>query len=476
MSAGKRSTLRIFAVVLLVLVLPPLIWLVTSALVNSADVELSAEGKALLAFPVLPEPNERNAYVSILGLGAASDVDPYAQGLKALAALKAQDQPGFSKPSAWRAELDRGQLKSDKTRPICKPEEKSCLELAAAKPEVEKHISGHQALLERYRGVRSRPEYIDLYVPAKFDSALPSFGNLTEPQNLALLSAALKATGGDLEGAVAELEAENAFHRRVAAGSGALIAKMIAVTMLSRDALFVSDLVREKGQAIAPFRARLEALVRPLTPAEAELAKVLHLENAALVNWLSGLHFDTGFQAMFGNVDLGIWPSLWYRPNQTINLVGAYFSLARTLLDAPAARLRTDSAAVSEKQRALKAGGISAFLRINRTGERLAELLLEYESTEEQLFLPYISRMHDLGGLYSLVALQIKLDAAGVRESDAVAAALAGPLGAEFPDPWTGKPMVFDAKRKTIGFETKSTGLIAGSLKKRFGGRVAVAL
>ena len=63
-----------------------------------------------------------------------------------------------------------------------------------------------------------------------------------------------------------------------------------------------------------------------------------------------------------------------------------------------------------------------------------------------------------------------------MREPDAVAAALAGPLGAEFPDPWTGKSMVFDAKRKTIGFETKSTGLIVGSLKKRFGGRVAVAL
>ena len=476
MSAGKRSTLRVFAVVMLVLVLPPLIWLVASALVNSVDVELSADGKALLKFPVLPEPNERNAYVSILGLGAAAEVDPYAQGLKVLAALKAQDQPGFSKSSAWREELDRGQLKSDKSRPICKPEEKSCLELAATKPEVEKHVAEHQGLLERYRGVRSRPQYVGLYAPAKFDSALPNFGNLTEPQNLALLSAALRANSGDLEGVVAELEAENAFHRRVAAGGGALIAKMVAVTMLSRDALFVSDLVREKSQAIAPFRARLQALVRPLTPAETELATVLQQENAALVNWLSGLRFDSGLQAMLGNVDLGIWPSLWYRPNQTINLTGAYFSLARTLLHAPAARLRTDAAAVSEKQRALKAGGISAFLRINRTGERLVELLLEYESTEEQLFLPYVSRIHDLGGLYSLVALQIKLDAAGVREPDAVAAALAGPLGAEFPDPWTGKPMVFDAKRNTVGFETRSTGLIVGSLKKRFGGRVAVAL
>ena len=79
--------------------------------------------------------------------------------------------------------------------------------------------------------------------------------------------------------------------------------------------------------------------------------------------------------------------------------------------------------------------------------------------------------------MQTLARLQVTLRAKGITKPEEVAAALSGPLGVAHPDPFTGKPMRFDAQSGTIGFEAEEMQLtgVARGLRQRYG-RMALPL
>ncbi|MCW5605968.1 MAG: hypothetical protein KIT18_15610, partial [Burkholderiales bacterium] len=89
----------------------------------------------------------------------------------------------------------------------------------------------------------------------------------------------------------------------------------------------------------------------------------------------------------------------------------------------------------------------------------------------------YIARAHVTQAIYTLVALQIKLREAGATDLFAIGQALDGPLFKAHPDPFTGKPMRFDARTRTIGFDALPimVGRSMSQLRDHYG-RVAVEL
>lgn len=444
--------------------------------VNAIDEDLSAQAKALLVIPQPSAASERNGYVDLLGLGAPEGETPYAAGLKVLDALRAQDQPGFKATPQWESAFKLGALQIHKDKELeglrCRPAQGSCLEYAAGKPELAKLIARHDALLGRYRAMREKPEYAELYYPTRWDSVGPA-GIPSLLQRLVVLSIAAKANAGDLEGAVRELELENAFHRKVAAGSARIGHKMGAVSSLQLDALVVSDLVRTKAGAIAPFLPRLEGLVRPLSAAEADMTNVLRMDAAV---WASWLQKSDAVAPLLTDLDRRWWHTLvplFYRPGETVNLYAAQSALRRKVADLPAPRYFK---AVDESMRAalaLAPHGPANYL-VNPIGRGALDVFAEGGAFN---VIPYIARVHDTQGLYALVALQLQLRGTGAATPEAIAAALGGPLGAARPDPYTGKPMTYDPETSSLGFESQNkSGLVAQELKKRFSGRVAIAL
>lgn len=438
--------------------------------VNAFDESPSAEAKALLVIAPPPPASERNGYVDVLGFGAPEGEKPYSTGVKVLAALRAQDQPGFNTTPEWEATFKLASVQVDKQVRTYAPGVKSFLELAAAKPELAQLIAKHDALLGRYRLMRDKPEYVELYYPARDASRNPV--GLSSLQHLVLLSAAVQANAGNLEGAVRELEQENAFHRKAAAAAPTLRQKVIAVTFLQHNALLVSDLARTKAAAVAPYLPRLEALMRPLSAEETDMAKVLRLD-AGL--WASMLRSGEVVVPMFADTGHEWWHGmvpLFYRPMETVNLFAAQSALWRKVADVPATQYLKAADEATRATQALVPQGPVHYL-VNPVGRGAVNVFSQGEAFN---ILPQIARVHDTQGLYALVALQLQLRAAGAVEPQAIAAALAGPLGTGRPDPYTARPMTYDPQTNSLGFESQNHSNALQAVKKKHGGKVAIAL
>jgi hypothetical protein len=433
--------------------------------INAVDEERSAELKALMVMPQPPVPNEQNGYVDSLGLGATGG-SAYETGLKVLEALKATDQPGVVATPELRAQRELGTVKIDKKLLQCKPEERSCLEYAAGKPDLSKHLAEHDVLLKRYRLMRAKPDFIPLFYPTRLDSPVPAH-SLQSTTALVLLFVANKINAGNIKDAVKELEQENAFHRKRAAAAVSIADKVASLVPLQRNALLIAELVRTKPQQVKPLLQRLEILMRPLNAAEADMEKVMHFEAGFWANVLPQLTAYPWDDVKW----LRYVAPFFYRPVETANLYAAQSALHRKIANLPASEYYQARDEVKRQAIALIPQGPTNYF-VNPFGRFNLELLTGEGAFDSSL---YIGKVHDTQALFALVSLQLKLNAINATTPKAIAAALAGPLGATHPNPYSGQPMNYDPKTNSLGFESKNkSGFQA--IKKRYGGRAAVAL
>jgi hypothetical protein len=451
--------------------------------INAIDEELTPAAKAAVAIPPPPEPNERNGYIDFLGLGAPEGESAYAAGLKVLAAMRARDAPGFKSTPEYAAalsSLENVNLIHDDLD--CRPETTSCLARVAAKPDLVPLIAKHEFLLKRYRAMREKTEFIVLFVPAGLEAPSGGFENLSGFQRVTFLAAAAMVNAGDLDGAVLELERENAYHRRIAAGPNMLLLKWYALRLLQSEAMFVSTLVREKAETIGSVLPRLAVLMRPLSGLEVDLAKAQVRDRNHLAAMLRKRESARLSDVIYRAIDRDVpwWnfaAPLLYRPQESINLFVAQTDLLMKVSEVPAVAFETAAADALRRARDLEPRG-ALRLFVNPAGRNIptfdvfpGQMSLGFDVTS------FAPRAHAMQGVNELVTLQIKLHAAGITSPEAVAAALAGPLGVAHPDPFTGKPMRYDAKTNSIGFEaTLEYGSSAlREVIKKFG-RVAVVL
>jgi hypothetical protein len=420
--------------------------------INATDEELTDLTKKAMVMPPVPPVSPENGYTDWLAL----------QGIN----------------------IDSRLLRS------CRPERDQCLKYAADNPDLVQLSAGDDEFGALYRTMRRKPQFVDLSDPKSPDDPLPVFENLFQAQRRSLVFAAGMANKGRLESAIAELEAENTFHRRMAAGSRFLITRMIAFNLLHRDALFTSELARTRGERATALLGRLKMIVRPLTDAEIDMRKVLEQARAQGISWmqtrryvrLSDDYYKTVSEVYSINKSRPWWDPLapyLYRPHQSVNLYAAQTEVLFRVASAPSKDFTLALEAARAQARALAPRGFTSMF-INPVGRAhpligLGELVDDEKLTPD--LTPYIGRAHVTQALNSLVALQIELRATGVSSLPAIGRALDGPLFAAHPEPFTGKPMHFDARTRTIGFYSP-VDLLGGvlmSLEQRYG-RVAVEL
>lgn len=430
--------------------------------INATDESLSDEARAAMSVPPAPAPSERNGFLDFLVLGAPEDVPIYERALKHLHALNNQHE-GKSPPVPGEEAYSRD---LDKQVPRCYSSKSSCLEDAAAHPNLQDLIDRHQPFLRRYRAMREKPEFVDLFEIRSPEDSLPAYERLFDGKHLMLLGAALQFNAGNRESAIRELELEQDFARKVAIGSRSLLQKLVAFYALDMDALFLAEIARKVPPGDRALWSRIEALVRAPTKEELDVVPALRREIALYVRSMQTRRYvrlPDSYYEMANNLPghaIGTRP-WWdpiapylYRPHQTVNLFAARSRIDLSLAEHPAAQFFEAREAARRQGKALEPGLLARFI-LNPVGHRHDYLHNVGDPDDVRPYPDYIARTHGHAGVQTLVRLQVTLRAAGLSKPDEIAAALAGPLGSSHPDPFTGVPMRFDPRTNTIGFESR---------------------
>jgi len=408
--------------------------------INATDEDLSAEARSLLPLRAPPPARETNGFIDYLALTAPAAAPTYETGVKRLAMIHSR---GNDKSS---------DLVIDPRLPRCAY--LHFLSCVADQPGLRRQIvDPHVVFLQRYRAMREKPEFVDLFDPRSPEDWLPAYRPLVQGHQLSLMLAALDFHAGRRASAVSELEAEFAFHRKVAVGSRGLLAKMISFATLDGTAFFASELARHMPARDRALWQRLEAITRAPTKAELDVMPSLNHVRAESVDWMRTRRYVRvspelydAFKS-FGEPRERPWydpVAPWlYRPNYSVNRFVAQGSAILSVADRPSTEFWSSLAQRRASAAALDPGPIE---RLILSPAARGHYLLDYDTSD------YIARMHGHAGVQALVALQVRLRAAGITQPAKVAEALAGPLGAAHADPFTGKPMAFDAGKMSLSF------------------------
>jgi len=415
--------------------------------INATDEELTELARNAMSVPPAPPTSSSNGYTDFLALDEIS--------------------------------IDTRLKKS------CGPEPGRCLKFASDNPELVQLSARDDEFAARYLAMRSKAEFVDLHEDTGPDGRIPHYGYLIWGQGRSLTYAASLANRGRLETAVTELEAENAFHRRVATGARSLITKMVGLSTLQRDAFFASELARIPGKQATAVLGRLLAVVRPLAEVEIDVRKSHEIERAQRISWMQTRRYvrlsDDYYRFFKESFELELSRPWWdpiapylYRPHQSINRYVTQTEILHGVAELPATEYATGAAAAYEKARALSPRGLASIF-VNPVGNRHPYLSVAPGGlVNKEGYTAYFARARATQAIYTMVALQIRLRDAGITRPSAVEHAQEGPLFRAHPDPFTGKPMRFDPNTRTIGFKSPVVmGGTSPSLYERYG-RVAV--
>lgn len=225
------------------------------------------------------------------------------------------------------------------------------------------------------------------------------------------------------------------------AGSNLLIGKMVVNALLQRSTLMVSDVLARHREAAASRAASLAQALQPLSAQERQMDTALRHEFRFQKN---GFDLMLRYPGLAGEPWITGWARLFYQPNATANMELPYRKAA---LDAAA--LPATALAAPHKQAGTLPDPPVWMAWYNPVGK-----ILVLPSLKDLTFEHFIQSMHDLDGLVRLVALQSEIVAKGVKGEDVpqfIAVA-----NERYANPWTEKPMQWDAKARQLYFEPRS--------------------
>lgn len=436
--------------------------------INLVDEDLSPEAVAIMDTPAPDAPTEDNGYIYFLGMYAPEGVSTRDWGIKVLEAYRASDKPDFEEGEEWKAiTAERPKVNGDAWCNVLN--EEKCQEKLNQSPELLQLLQKHATFLSRYREARDKPIFLETYLWSYLRARTPSLSRLGQGQKLSLLAITDALESGGVEWALAELGKEITFHRRILAGARWYSTKSSALTLLEHDLLFLSGLLRSNPGLFLSHKSKIAEMLQPLAPVETKLDASLENEARYIFAILPAKfplrHFISFYSGNYRGDDLDsliAWAG--YRHRATANGLAKLYPLHRKLVDTQAVEFSRQIEDVKQSRSLILQK--EKWHLMNPTGYAIMEV---YEWYSQPLFF----RIHDLSGLLSLVALQTQLHGiAGT--TDAVTSLLSGEMGKRYADPYTNKPMQYDATAGTLSFEPRGDRM--REIKKSFGGRIAIRL
>lgn len=416
----------------LVLIVVITVWLLVALAVNRFD-EAPAPELALWERELAkPDLDRGNAFVLAMGLGAPADTDAWAAGQALILAKFRRPSAAQPAPSAW-SKLNCNAARQPPMSCVAWYEER--------RGAVEAYLRSTAHIDERYMQMMAMPGFSE-WVPLGDIDGLPTYSPLVEAARRHDARIVLDLSTASPEVLSRRLAEHLAFQRRVLAGAGSMIGKMVSVSMFRETLSLISDLVAAKP-ALAAALLREPALMKELGDSERSLQQALKQETffsaAGLRAEMKREHASDAEAPDFLQ-GLGRRVSFWFlRPNETINVTfKRNQALSTWCQTAPSELSRTPLPPnLSEPE----AGAFWALLWPANFSGRLIEMIAA------PMFPNYCRRIHDAEGHRRLVVLQVTAFALGVP---AMEIAVTKP---EFTNPARGQPMTWDPKLRRLRFE-----------------------
>jgi len=439
--------------------------------INAVDEDPSPEMKSLRAIPQV-KVDPANGYLALVGSNAPPGDDMFTYGTRWVEAFNTAVGSTAIKETQSRFPGDTLPFKgSDKQ--LCNPLKTSCLPKAKDHAEIWRKLAAdNEVAITRQRRLTEFPRFEETYFPPNFESPIINYRHQSRLLVLDLI--ALDAAEGRLEPALAALEALIAFDRRTLQGSRILITGMVATNRLRQDYALLSEIVATRPAALAAQKPRLDRMTEPLETQQVRtiagrlfegegrfmsnsLSKSLDLANnkqlGTIISMSFNLSADDNSTSFF---------SLLARPflksNATLNLIARNHGALQARIQefSPENSNTWISQIRQDKKKQIDAADpFSLQILYNPVGKHIAPVSwVDFED--------YVLRISDLMALTRLARLQVDVVTAGSTATDIPARIAANKA---YYDPYTGKPMSWDADKRQLYFDARGN-LAQGPAKR----------
>ena len=393
----------------------------------------------------LPEPN---AYYALWGLKAEPSRDAHETGkriVQAIAQARGQHRTlnDVELQKFWGTPLLLGSTEHR----FCENSSSECLtQIRAAREKIEAGEGRLKPYIQRYRALRAYTYSDALASPGLDDPQL----SLAEPVALSdLVDARIAldmAVDSKRQYALEELAAELKLWRHIVLNTHGLIQKMVATAVLHRKFRLASELLAELPEIAVTYPQLLADITRPLAASESAIGRSLTGE----FRMVSSMFLDLAREREFDGVPDGLGRALnkaWmvgvFKPNATINAQYVFNRTQRDFYGQPASVVFEQEPEFLVRQNDFSPFSL-ATLFYNPAGKVLIHVA--YPDYGQ-----YVYALHDLAAYTRLLELQRRIAVA--RMTAAAIPAFVRTADAALRDPYTDKPMHWDAKARTLSLQ-----------------------
>ncbi len=423
-------------------------------LINLRDERLLPEVSAALGARHDAVPPSENLFFAVLAFDMrnSSDINADGQRLYANYLEGLRRSPNAPLTLANDPAFPRQEFVGDRNE-LCGvgggPED--CIERTLANPQaVQRLLADNASLIDRYQSLQAYRRFEDRLHPSQSSPVIHWTPYLLAKRSF-LTSIALDYAQGRVAAALARLQGDVAFTRRILAEpEELLIDKVVMAASLRLSLTLASDILRHGPLSDADYAA-LREVAAPLTVPERSLAGVLQREFEPLATMLASLDDPKNISRRMG-VMRTRGPGenrTWSAAEDRISL--HFFKLNATLNDIWLARESTRRASEGSC-RDWQAGGMGlagtgpALIRYvyNPIGKALAWAAAPAVYSA-------VGTYCDLEAMQRIVALQVAFHSGHIAVEDA--AGFIARTAQEFFDPYTGRPFLWDAAAKGVTFQ-----------------------
>lgn len=406
--------------------------------INALDEDPSPELLALLASPkVKADPD--NAFPALLGSAMApANTDFVEYGNQWLDAYNAAT--GKAAIAAADARFPDNKIKFvGDAKLLCNPAKASCLAQAKEQAAVWRKLSADNVeMLARQLRLMEFSHFESNYF---FHSGLPTPAYPSNAHLLMLNLIALDAVEGRMEHALAALEARIAFDRRALLGSTDTQMAMVSAAWLRRDYALLAEIVATRSDMVV---AQKERLLRMSDLLDIDALRIVDIrmiegESRVIAHDLGEMPFSVG-----GDEFSSMLLRPFYKVQATRNREAKYLATVQTRIKEFTPEHAADFGNQLEQDAQNLNDDLIHTWRVlyNPVGKFMVGQGISFQ---HQLF-----RLSDLMGIMRLTRLQIEIVTNGKSDAE-IATQIAADKA--LYDPYTGKPMRWDAEKRQLYFD-----------------------
>lgn len=416
---------------------------------NWSDEALKPEVKTILNWQ-LPAPSvlENNGYLILLGMNAAFDQDAYQVGKakveKELVNFELARKTQTRTPAKDNTSFMPYQESAGLQDYICFYNQVENCVTFYLQQDVEKLkqiIATQQALLSRYVAMKASRQFVEVSTPmSNLD-----FGGVSAHAvavELDYIQTVLDITSGN-ENAGIQRFVDNALHNRtILKNSATNAARDWSLIQVQRDVRILSELMTKYPALAKPYKQKFLPLLAPISTHEYALQTPFMQErndSLVLFSMLISAQELTEKTAKSGFLEK--LKGVQFQPNAALNFMYDWKSLSHKIAQADAQHLEVVKAQVESDKKALLGFGYKPYYFKNSLGKILVTTF------DVSGLLNKVETVHDAEGYIRLVHLQLELLAGNTPKSQMAQ------MFAQYPNPYTAKPMQYDDDKKLIIFE-----------------------